>query len=464
MRTRIFIAISCGVLGIFQVTASAQTGFENKSKSSFGQKPESNRGMQFFSRGKKEPAETSSSSSSKTTSVKNYHEQLFGSKPPSRSYRNRQPARLNGDAGITRIKMPAKKTTRPSSETTKANSRVIHAEFLNSPNADGKRKSHIQQIAGSDDNLDNFNPFKEFGPELSAKKQQPVSRSIPNTSKPFEEGFNPFSSKNRPVANKGLGVPHPEPVFKQSTTKPKRNAFQIEGSPARNLANTEPQTPQVTIGWEKVGEFNVGQECVVNLVVKNNGSVSASNLSIEAYFPKYVRLLKASPKPQQAQDHISWTIASLKAGEEQRMTINLIPSQRGDLDVNALVRFTGSATGSFSVNEPMLALALKAPKQVLLGQPASQTITVTNPGTGIANDIIVEASIPAGLQHPKGSYLTLNIGSLSPRESRTIHLALVAINGRQQQVKVIAKTKANLVRTAVSSVNVVAPSLSMKIT
>jgi hypothetical protein len=138
--------------------------------------------------------------------------------------------------------------------------------------------------------------------------------------------------------------------------------------------------------WKKLGDLNVGQTCAIELVVSNTGGAPASDVNVDAYFPSSIRITDAKPAPNAASDHVTWTFKSLGAGETKQIALNIIPSQRGELAANANVRFTSAASTVFSVEEPQLKLALSGPAQVTVGEPATQVVTITNPGTGVAHN------------------------------------------------------------------------------
>src|SRR5205085_3340413 len=92
-----------------------------------------------------------------------------------------------------------------------------------------------------------------------------------------------------------------------------------KASPARPVARVEhavlkdgetrtshAETPVINLRWLTRGEVNVGQECRCGLEVKNNSVVPASDVLVEAYFPRSVRLLSAEPYPTDSRDHLSW--------------------------------------------------------------------------------------------------------------------------------------------------------------
>ena len=228
---------------------------------------------------------------------------------------------------------------------------------------------------------------------------------------------------------------------------------------------TGPVTNQVTVEWVKRGEFNVGQECRADLIVKNTGSTPVTQVAIDAFFPTNVRLIAADPKPASATDRLTWTIDQLDAGSEQTMTVKMIPSKRGDIGASAQVRIVGTNSTSFAVQEPMLKIEVKSPTQeIMLGDPASQMITVTNPGTGTVHDVKVEAKLSEGLEHAtREDRLVIDVGSVGPGETRSIRLGLTAAKGGTQSVTVNATSSCDAASTDTVEFNVVAPSLKIAV-
>jgi uncharacterized repeat protein (TIGR01451 family) len=224
------------------------------------------------------------------------------------------------------------------------------------------------------------------------------------------------------------------------------------------------QTPSISLEWVRHTDVNVGQECECHLIVKNTGKTIAKQIAVDAYFPKTVRLIGATPEAADKTDHLSWDFAQLEVGEERVIEIRMVPSQRGELATTAYVRFTGSAGGVFRVEEPLLDIELKGPTEVMVGEIASQTVTVSNPGSGVAKNVVVEATIPEGLEHPRGERLVMEIGALNPGETRMVRLALAAIDGGLQVLNVEARAEGALLQKISSEVTVVAPSIKLDIT
>lgn len=224
-------------------------------------------------------------------------------------------------------------------------------------------------------------------------------------------------------------------------------------------ASNGPQTPSVTVEWISKSEINVGQQCRCELIVKNTGKSVNKNVQVEAYFPASVRLVSAAPEPAAGTDSLTWEFASLEPGESRTLEIAMIPLERGQIETRADVRFSSTATGTFAVSEPLLELAIEGPSQVLVGEPASHTVVVTNPGTGVATNVQVEALIPEGLEHARGKRLLMDLGSLNPGERRPVRLAMSAVSGGRHVIQVQARGDGSLVQTSAAEVLVIAPRL-----
>lgn len=226
---------------------------------------------------------------------------------------------------------------------------------------------------------------------------------------------------------------------------------------------TGPQSPCVKVEWERKSALNVGQESQCELVVKNTSETTAHRVVVEAHFPTNVRLLGTSPAPSQSDTFLGWEFAELAPGQEERIKVKLIPLQRGTIATKADVRYSAVATNTFTVSEPLLAVDVQGPGQVMVGESAPHNIVVTNPGTGVATNVKIEAVIPEGLEHVRGKRLLMEIGSLNPGETRNVRLAMAAVAGGTHQIQVQARASGGLVRDAIAQVAVIAPSLTASI-
>ncbi|QDU40201.1 Large cysteine-rich periplasmic protein OmcB [Maioricimonas rarisocia] len=317
---------------------------------------------------------------------------------------------------------------------------VIQAEY--EAGLEAKASYTIQPVRATDDSA---RPFPAAGPAATAEPAPQGHRlTEPISIEPSVDEAAPAPRGNVTVAPRATAAT--EPV-----------AAPVAVAEAGSLP------PNVTVEWVRTGTMNVGQECTCDLIVENTGGSAATQVDVEAHFPATVRLLSAEPHPDVARGHLGWSFDSLAAGAKRVIHIRMKPLQAGDVATEAHVRFTSARQTTFSVAEPKLAVKLDGPEQVQVGEPASYMVSISNPGTGIASNVQLEAAIPEGLEHSRGERLLMDVGSLNPGETRQVRLALVAVTGGPQAIQVQARAESGLVQNASGEVTVIAPSLAVKL-
>jgi uncharacterized repeat protein (TIGR01451 family) len=365
---------------------------------------------------------------------------------------------------------------------------VVHAEFQRDP----QQREPIEQIRGIEARAFPAVPSTSAQPPVAGTSSFESFRSTAESSRlmepistyPTGRSIQQFSSvqpqvkssrgvtftRSAPAAQPAaVAQPAVRTVSNSQPTAPQPAApavptpeINATGAVAQTVSSG-PQSPTVSLEWVTHSGINVGQECKCSLIVKNTGIIAARDVEVHAHFPTSVRLVNVAPQPAASESFLAWTFAELQPGQEQAIEMQLVPSAPGKLDVKADVRLTGIASTSLTVSEPLLGVEVAGPAKVLVGEPASQTVTVTNPGTGIATHVEIEAIIPAGLEHARGERLVMDVGSLNPGESRSVRLALAAVKGGSQVVQVQARADGDLVRNTTTEIQVVAPSLVAEI-
>lgn len=253
-----------------------------------------------------------------------------------------------------------------------------------------------------------------------------------------------------------------KPVYKPATVVIKPAvAAAAPTAPVVSIAS-ENQTPQVDVKWEARGEVNLGQECQCALVVTNSGKIPCRDLAVEANFPESVRLVDSHPFPQPGSSKLEWHFTNLSAGESKTIELTIIPTKSGELAASAQVRFTGTAATSFKVSEPLLAASIKMPSEVRVGDTTSANVTISNPGTGTAKNVILKATLPEGLECKTGRDFVSEIGPLGPGESRAVRIGLVAVAGGDHTLRVLAQSAdTELEQSSQTSIRVLAPNLTL---
>ena len=138
-----------------------------------------------------------------------------------------------------------------------------------------------------------------------------------------------------------------------------------------------------------------------------------------------------------------WTLGTIGPGQEASVEMQVLPLAEGEMGSVATVRFDADATARTVATQPKLAVQTSGANRVLIGDRATLSITVSNPGTGVAAGVVIEERIPQGFQHPAGSELEYNVGDLRPGESRKLQLQLTAVQPGQT-VNVLAARGAGI--------------------
>ncbi|TWT69411.1 DUF11 domain-containing protein [Crateriforma conspicua] len=188
------------------------------------------------------------------------------------------------------------------------------------------------------------------------------------------------------------------------------------------------QTPSVVIHKRAPAEVRVGQPASFSITVRNVGSVEALDVRVHDQVPQGMELVDAMPGPTMSGDgRLLWQLGSLEPGGEQTITLQLMPRQEGELGSVARVTFEAAASVRTRSTCPQLEIVQRAPQQVLIGQQVEIELEVSNPGSGAAENIIIQEDVPEQLQHRNGRQLDNRIGVLQPGETRRELLRMTAV-------------------------------------
>ena len=322
--------------------------------------------------------------------------------------------------------------------------------------------SGIEQVAGESNN-----PFADFLRPDHAAESATAGDDIPElplTELPLTE----LTTENISSYD-ALSIDDPTPVFGDYREHVSSAGFADPGPPilpntssaTLPVEHTGEQSPSVELRWVLDGDLNVGQKCRCFLVVTNTGGSLVRSVTVEAAIPSGLKVVRATPAPQLGTS--SWVIGDLQSDESQTIELVVLPERRGDVNLNAFVRFTGYSTSVFTIQEPLLEVELEGPKTVEVGEQVGYIVRVENPGSGIARNVIIQVALPEELKHSSGSLLSIHIGTLSPGESREARLNVAAVQGGSCELKVQTVADGGLSDRAAVSVAVAEPRLKISI-
>lgn len=331
---------------------------------------------------------------------------------------------------------------------------IRNANFSNAD--EPARRNTIRPVADSSELTEDANSFEEFlGTARPAESNPAPGFDFGND--PEEETAEPLLGRQNTSAKR---QPLNGPVERSGSPSPKSEEFGVS-TPALPGVSSGPQSPGVTLQWVNHGGFNVGQMCDVELVVKNTSQSVVRSVMAEAVIPENVEVVEARPAAAEGAEMPTWTFGELQPGQSRSVMLKVIPQTRGDVRLDAYVRLTGTSSSQFSVQEPMIGVVVSGPSEIEVGQQVGYVVRVSNPGTGLANNVVIQAAIPEGLEHRNGSLLTIEIGTLNPGESRQARLSLTAVEGGDQQLAVRVLADGGLSDQTTTAVSVAEPQLAV---
>jgi uncharacterized repeat protein (TIGR01451 family) len=224
------------------------------------------------------------------------------------------------------------------------------------------------------------------------------------------------------------------------------------------------QLPSLSIRKIAPAEVQVNHAAVFTTRIKNVGKITAYGVKITDYVPRGARLESAHPEfirtPTGA---IQWELVALEPGEEASVSMKVTPLTEGEIGSVATVSFATRASVRTVSTKPQLTIQQTFNKTALIGETVLVNIVVSNPGSGDATDIVVEADIPIELSHVAGNELEYQIGTLRPGQSKQLQLRLLAKTAGIIQNILTVRGKGQIENRSIEPMRIVAPALQVSL-
>lgn len=225
-----------------------------------------------------------------------------------------------------------------------------------------------------------------------------------------------------------------------------------------------PQHTGLTIHKIAPKDVRVGQDATFEIKVRNNSQVPAENVLIRDEIPVGTQLVDTNPQATQgANGGLLWEVGTLRPNEDTVVRMKVKPLQEGVVGSTASVTYQALASARAKVTRPALKITHSTKEKVLIGDAVRFAITIENPGSGPATNVIVEEDVPAGLSHSKGPRLEYEVGTIPPGGRRRLELSLKAAREGMVENMITARGGGDLVAHHSLQLQVIAPQLQVKI-
>ena len=199
-----------------------------------------------------------------------------------------------------------------------------------------------------------------------------------------------------------------------------------------------PQSATLTVEIQAPPTVNVDLPVWIKVVVRNKGQAEAANVVVRYLMPEKLEFLSSQPEARPSGPVIAWSLGGLPPGAERVLKVRAKATEARLMDHAATVTMATGSRAKMVVKQPRLKVEQSvSPGKVLKGQQVKFSISVSNPGTGPARDVAVQAKLTAGLKHDEGSYIEQVIGAIGPGETVPLDALMVdAVAGGEQSCTV----------------------------
>ncbi len=198
------------------------------------------------------------------------------------------------------------------------------------------------------------------------------------------------------------------------------------------LASKSPILSVRTVGPRTV---TIGKPATYQLLLENSGDAAANEVLVTVKLPAWAEIETAKATAGAAKapgkdatknggDDLQWRVSRLDPGAKQRLVIQIVPRQSTPFQLAVQWTFVPEVAKTIvEVQEPKLQLALDGPKEMLFGASEVFRITLSNPGTGDAENVTVLTSTSAT---SKDGMNKLSVGTLAAGATKTLELKIDA--------------------------------------
>jgi hypothetical protein len=184
---------------------------------------------------------------------------------------------------------------------------------------------------------------------------------------------------------------------------------------------------------------------VVNLV--NESDSQADDVQVRVALPAWVSVSNSQPSDGEAMmqadvpgtARLLWSIPQVAGRAREQLQLQLVTREGEgfELGVDWTCR-PAAARASIVVKQPQLDLSLTGPGDMIFGEEKVFTLSVSNPGTGDAEQVVVNLTTGDGRTQP------IEVGNLPAGQKKEIPLEVVANQAGEMELKAVASGEGGL--------------------
>lgn len=339
---------------------------------------------------------------------------------------------------------------------------------MSDPNsADNADKEDKEDQAEASLVLENSGPSIISEPARPGSKNRPVGSGLAaqdsSNLSDSDDGWNSsanVSVKSQTPAGKATGEADP-------ATQASQPKLANQSPPKTVGINSIPsEAPGLRVVAEGPERVTLRQPNRYELRVENRGSVNAAGVVVRAVLPAWVAVSNWKPTSGSVElesdprsNEVLWQVEDLKAGEVQRLTMQLIPQQAGGFDVEVDWTLVPQQKKMLvQVEEPKLEILIDGPEEVVFGESATYVVRILNPGDGVAPGVVFTLSPQSPTPQAQ------RIGQIPPGKEAQFEVELSAQDRGDLQIHGLATGDLDLRAEASRTINVATADLEAILT
>jgi len=180
-----------------------------------------------------------------------------------------------------------------------------------------------------------------------------------------------------------------------------------------------PQTASVRVEVQAPPTVNLDLPVWIKILVHNSGGAEAAGVKVYYPIPDGIEFVSSQPELKPVGPLLTWPVGGLPAGGNRELRVRVKPTKVQLMDHAATVTMMAGARTKMVVKQPKLKVELLAsPAKVLKGQQVKFSVSVANPGTGVAHNVTAQVKLSPGLKHALGSNtIEMDVGSIGPGQT-----------------------------------------------
>jgi len=251
---------------------------------------------------------------------------------------------------------------------------------------------------------------------------------------------------------------------RRATPSSKPSIRANEGSPAKPAVTRHPQMLQLSGASAKLVVDAVGPQAVTvgkpaayTIRLANDSETTAEDVEVRIGLPQWVQVQGGEGTRGEAKQEkdaagrswLVWALKDLAGGGKEQLSLQIIVQQNQPFEIalHCTSRPT-IATAEVAVREPQVEVRLEGPSDMLFGEQKTFTLHVSNPGTGDAENVVVEVSSGGGQPN------RLQVGTLSAGQQKEIPFSVGATSPGEMEIRAAASGAGGLATEAASRVMV----------